>query len=298
MGIGGIKGSKFNKLIMGEADVIIAIGTSMSVAFAGYDLSYLNRDAHIYMIDVELAEIEKVQHKLTGAVIQDAKEFLVNLNNYMNILSLQSMNINDKITWLKQCLSYKTTMSAKVLAKEGNPIDIYYVAKKIDDLSRVNDILVDDAGSSYYVAGQTFSFENSVRELTSGAYASMGLAIPLSIGAAIADPKARILTLTGDGSIETNIQELKTLSYYNLNIKLFVINNGGYLSMREYGRFTEEEGIGIINLRKIAEAYDMPYFLISDYKQFDTYLPSFINNNGPAFIEVMCDDKQKLILPI
>lgn len=297
MGIGGLRGSMFNKRIMQEADVILSVGTSLSVAFAGYDLSFFNSTAKIYMVDIDPAEIEKIRPRLTSAIISDAKSFLISLIN--NLHSLQAAHVKENESdWLDHCVAYKNTQSAKVFAKEQNPIDIYYLAKKVDELSSSGDIYVDDAGSIYYVAGQTLTFENGTRELTSGAYASMGLAIPLSIGAAIADPSARILTMTGDGSLETNVQELKTLSYYNLNVKLFVINNGGYISMRDHGRCTEDEQNTMLNLRKVAAAYDMPYYLINDYRQFDTYVPEFINKRGPAFIEVICDSNQKLILPL
>ena len=297
MGIGGMRGSYFNKLIMKEADVILAVGTSMSVAFAGHNLSFINPEGHIYMVDIGPEEIMKVRDKLTDSVICDAKQFLNYVIDYTKQSALQLNNHEDRNLWLGKCIDYKIKFSAKSFAQAKNPIDIYYLAKKVDELTKENDIFVDDAGSIYYVASQILSFEHGTKEITSGAYASMGLAIPLSIGAAVANPNARILTMTGDGSLETNVQELKTLSYYNLNVKLFVINNGGYISMRDHGRHTSDEKNAILNLKKVAEAYDMPYYLIDDYKQFDTYLPSFINNIGPAFIEVMCDDQQKLILP-
>jgi acetolactate synthase-1/2/3 large subunit len=297
MGIGGMRGTKYNKLIMREADLIISIGTSLSVAFAGYELSFFNPEAKTYMIDIDPAEVMKIQHKLTKVIMCDAKTFLSSIKEFINATK-PALKSNECGMWLSKCLDYKRTMSAKLLAKEQNPIDIYYLVKKIDELSKNEDIFIDDAGSIYYVAAQTLSFENGTREITSGAYASMGLSIPLSIGAAIANPNARVLVMTGDGSLETNIQELKTLSYYNLNVKIFVINNGGYISMRDHGRQTADERNAMLNLKKVADAYDMPYYLIDDYKQFDTYMPTFINERGPAFIEVMCDDKQKLILPI
>jgi acetolactate synthase-1/2/3 large subunit len=295
MGLGGIKGTKFNKLIMGEADVVIAIGTSLSVAFAGYDLSFFNPNAKIYMVDIELAEITKVQHRLSGVVIKDAQDFLRGLLNILYAFPIRYSA--ERKNWFEHCLKYKEKLSTKLFVKEQNPIDIYFVAKKIDEMSKKGDILVDDAGSSYYVAGQTFSFENGVKEITSGAYASMGLSIPLSIGAAIADPKVCILTMTGDGSLETNIQELKTLSYYKLNVKLFIINNGGYISMRDHGRHVEDENT-MLNIKKVADAYDIPYYLIDDYKNFDTIAAKFKDVYGPAIIEIICDSEQKLILPI
>ena len=84
---------------------------------------------------------------------------------------------------------------------------------RLDVLSDKHHILITDAGSNYYVGGQVFRFEKGQREITSGTFASMGLTIPLAIGASIADSSAQILAVTGDGSLELNLQELKTMSH-------------------------------------------------------------------------------------
>ena len=77
-------------------------------------------------------------------------------------------------------------------------------------------------------------FNRNQNEISSTTNAAMGLSVPLSIGAAIGNKNKQIISITGDGSIELNIQELKTISHYNLNIKTFVINNGGYVSMQKW----------------------------------------------------------------
>ena len=292
MGIGGFKGQKYNKQIMSEADVIVAVGTSLSVAFAGHNLSFFSTQAKIYMADIHPAEAIKIQYNLEKFIWSDAKVFLESLLKVMR----EDVWTQDTSDWLSLCVALKNKHNAIVLAPERNPIDIYYLVKMLDKLSTENDVFVDDAGSIYYVASQTLSFNKGQREITSGAYASMGNAIPLAIGSAVANRNARVLAMTGDGSLETNVQELKTLSYYGLNVKLFVINNGGYISMRDHGRTTEDERNAMLNLRKVADAYDVPYSLINDYKQLEN-LNRVIDKEGPQFIEVICDDKQKLVLP-
>ena len=104
----------------------------------------------------------------------------------------------------------------------------------LNKLSRKNSIFTNDAGSNYYVGGQVWRFENKQTEIASTTNAAMGLSVPLSIGAAVANPKKQVISVTGDGSIELNIQELKTISHYKFNIKTFVINNGGYASMKNW----------------------------------------------------------------
>ena len=137
----------------------------------------------------------------------------------------------------------------------------------------------------------------------------MGLSLPLAIGAAVEARKtgAQVFCVTGDGSIELNIQELQTVANYNLPIKVFIINNGGYASMRtwqetffdsRYIGSTDDTGAKPLNFAKIADAFNLPYALLENDKYFETKMEEIIELNGPQIIEVMCDSNQKLLLPM
>ena len=112
-------------------------------------------------------------------------------------------------------------------------------------------------------------------------------------------PKSQIIAVTGDGSIELNIQELQTVSLNNLNIKLFVINNGGYASIRDSqdnmcgGRYTDDEEI--LNFRKVADTFNMPFYFVDDYKKLDENIQEIFSSDGPALIEVLCDPNQHIL---
>jgi acetolactate synthase-1/2/3 large subunit len=174
---------------------------------------------------------------------------------------------------------------------------------KLGNLSPAKSILVTDAGSNYYIGGQVWKFNKKQKELTSISNAAMGLTIPLSIGAAVASSSKEILAVTGDGSLELNIQELKTISHYKLNVKLFVINNGGYVSMHNWadtffkGRrldTPEDTGDGTLNLKKIANAFDLKHYLIKDTKNINKDIKNILKIKGPLFIEVITDHNQKI----
>ena len=163
-------------------------------------------------------------------------------------------------------------------------------------------ILVTDAGSNYYVGGQAWRFEKGQKEIASTTNAAMGLSIPLSVGAAVGSNR-QVLSVTGDGSIELNIQELKTISHYNLNIKTFVINNGGYASMKKWqddyfkgNRLDTEEktGVGTMNFKKIAEAFDLKYTQIKKASEIRNKLKIIFSNKKPMIIEVFTDPNQKI----
>ena len=172
---------------------------------------------------------------------------------------------------MDRCNFIKKKNEIQNIKSRSNPIDLYRFMYDLCEYSKPRSILITDAGSNYYIGGQAWKFRKKQVEISSVANAAMGLSIPLSIGAAIASKK-QVLSVTGDGSIELNIQELKTISHYKLNIKTFVINNGGYVSMKKWqdnffegNRLDTEEttGVGTLNFKNIAKAFDLKYFLIT-----------------------------------
>ena len=127
----------------------------------------------------------------------------------------------------------------------------------------------------------------------------MGVALPLAIGGSVTEPESQVIAITGDGSIELNIQELRTISINNLNIKLFIINNGGYASIRKSqddmtgGRYTDDEKV--LNFSKVADAFELPFFILENYTELDQRIPDILSKNGPALIEVVCDPNQEIV---
>jgi acetolactate synthase I/II/III large subunit len=301
-GHGGMKGLKHTSLIMKESDLIISIGSRLSVQFIGLEFDAFSENAKKVVVDIEDAELNKPTISIGIPIKSDAKIFI---NKFLReLIKIKLPSFDD---WMLTCQNYKQRYPMITNELKRNPIDLYYFIHRLDALSTKNHIFVDDAGSSYYISGQVLQFQHNQREITSGTFASMGLSIPLSIGCSISNKEAQILAITGDGSLELNIQELRTLSFYDLNIKLFVINNGGYISIRNSqdtvceGRYigsSASSGIGVLNLKKIAEAFELPYYCIENYREIDEKIIEIISTNGPAFVEVVCDSKQKIIEPI
>lgn len=304
LGHGGTQGSRYSGYVMKQSDLIISLGSRLAIPFIGTNLDAFSEDAKIVMVDIDDAELKKPSIKIDLLINADVKDII---NKLLDKLSKERISKNilpDHKNWINECINYKEKYPIFISEQKKNPIDLYYFVIRLDALSNENNIFVSDAGSSYYVTGQALRFEKGQREITSGAFASMGVAIPLAIGCSIANKDSQILTVTGDGSLELNIQELKTVSYYNLNIKLFIINNGGYASIRNTqddlceGRYIGSDQAAhneLLNLRNVAIAFDLPYHLIELYENIDNKILEVMNQKGPAFIEVVCDNKQKII---
>jgi len=302
-GHGGTQGSRFSGLIMKESDLVLSLGSRLAVPFVGADLDAFSEKAKVVMVDIDEAELRKPSVPIYLPINADVKAIIDGLLRRL----VGNVSLPDYADWLRLCQDYKAKYPLITTDQEKNPIDLYYFVSRLDAMSGANDIFVNDAGSSYYVSGQALKFEKGQREITSGAFASMGLAIPLAIGCSRAMRDARVLAVTGDGSLELNIQELKTMSSYHANVKLFVINNGGYVSIRNTqsalcgGRYIGSDQVAddqILDFQKVAAAFDLPYFVIQKYEEVDDNLSEILSQEGPAFVEVVCDNYQKIIKPL
>lgn len=301
MGHIGRRGVKYSKPLMAQADLVISLGSRLAVQLAGQGLEHFTPDAAIVMVDIDAAELAHQGSRVTVPVCGYVRPFLEQL-----LERLAGTALPQWTGWVQECQRLKSAHPMVRPEQKRNPIDLYYFMSRLDALSDQRHIFITDAGSNFYVGGQVYHFEKGQREITSGAYAAMGLSIPLAIGAAVARLDAQILAVTGDGSLELNLQELKTLSYYGFNVKLFVINNGGYASMRNWqdtifdGRrigSDNDTGAEMLNLKKVADTFELPFEILMNAETIDDQLRAIMAKDGPVFVEVVCDSNQVIVQP-
>lgn len=298
LGLCGIKGTKFSKLITDKCDLIISLGCRISPTLAHGDPKSFAPKAKIISVNNDKNELELGIRKI---------DYKINLELDVFFSHFLKKKIEKKIykfdKWISECNKIKINNEFENIYKNSNPIDLYKFMYELGQKSKKNSILITDAGSNYYVGGQVWKFEKKQIEISSTTNAAMGLSVPLSIGAAIADRKLQVLSVTGDGSIELNLQELKTISHYNLNIKTFVINNGGYVSMKKWqdeffsgNRLDTESktGAGTLNFKKIADAFGLKYMKIAKVQQINKKLKQCFKTKEPILIEVLTDKNQKI----
>jgi acetolactate synthase-1/2/3 large subunit len=297
MGLSGIKGTLFSKQILDEADLIISLGCRLAPTLVHGDPKNFGKNAKLISINNDSNEINNPLYKFKLSINSDLNNFFKDFNKF---LSKNKLVKNSK--WLDHCNYIKKNNEIKNIKSKSNPIDLYRFMYDLCEYSKPRSILITDAGSNYYIGGQAWKFRKKQVEISSVANAAMGLSIPLSIGAAIASKK-QVLSVTGDGSVELNIQELKTISHYKLNIKTFVINNGGYVSMKKWqdnffegNRLDTEEntGVGTLNFKDIAKAFNLKYFLIEKVSQIRNKLIQIQKNKNPCLVEVITDPNQKI----
>ena len=290
----GILGERPANFIMQNSDLFIVLGTRMGIRICGYAYETVARNATKVMVDVDSAELNKPTFRPDVKIQSDARVFLEMLNAALPALP-------PKNDWLEYCTNIKTKYPV-VLPEHRSRTD--YVSSYVLPEAIVRHApdpltVVTSNGIAYTSTFQSIPIRKGMKMFSNEACASMGYGLPAAIGAAFAGGLDRaVVCFEGDGSIQMNIQELQTLINYKLPIKLFVYNNGGYLSIKTTQRaFFEgffvgsEEGSGVIlpSFKKLAEAYGLPYMCLNNNQELEAKLPQVFADNKAMLIEVMLD---------
>jgi acetolactate synthase-1/2/3 large subunit len=299
VGFGGTKGSRPGNFAMQNADLLLAVGSRLAIPFTGYEYELFGREAKKIAVDIDSDELRKNTINLDIAIQADAKLFLETLDH-----EIKENPLPEKTGWVTKCRHWKVrypSITPEISAIKS-PVCTYNLFDKLSDLLDKNGIIIADAGTVYCIVSQVHRVKTGQRVITPAALGTMGLSLPLGIGAYFAAPDSTIVTVTGDGSLQMNIQELQTVVHYNIPLKLFVVNNNGYVSIRNTqnsyfnGRFCGSDpssGVSCPDLKKIAYAYGIPYEALHDQHDMDLRLGDILQKEGPVICEVFtCMDQQ------
>ena len=289
----GVKGTRAGNFAIQNADLVISIGSSLSIPVTGYKYDTFAREARIVAVDIDPIEHQKSTIKVDTIIESDITDFI---NCNINI----DFKCNEE--WINTCNRWKNKWPIHNI--RDKKLNLYTFSKTLSDsVKDLKSITICDAGLSYYAMGQSLIIGDKNRYITSGAQAEMGFTVPACVGAHFADSSFNILGVTGDGSFQFNIQELQTISQYKLPIKIFIVNNGGYLSIKNtqdkffssrYFGINSEFGVSFPPLKKIAAAYGFKYIKINSLKKLKNNISSIISENSPIICELMMPKDEQI----
>jgi acetolactate synthase-1/2/3 large subunit len=208
--------------------------------------------------------------------------------------------------WVKKCNHWKTKWP--VIQDEYLPtihdysLNIYAVLDAINKHSRSEDILMGDAGSISYAGPVALQAKKGQRFIFSPAQADMGWALPAAIGVVMASGQP-VISIVGDGSFMSNIQELAVVKQHNLNIKFVILNNNGYLSIKNtqtkyfQGRVhgtSSETGLWFPSFKGIADTFRLDFYDVRQKHDLDSF-PEILSKVGPAIIDCQCLTEQEIL---
>lgn len=293
----GIKGTRAGNFAMQNADMLLVIGSRLSVSSIGFEPELFAREAKVVIVDIDEVEHKKPLVKFNKIIIADAKDFLQ---------QLAQKKLPKYEQWLAKTNEWKKDFTIFVPEYENDSegLNYYKFIELLNDYTTAKNPVISDAGSAFYVTSQAINLKEGQRYIPSGALATMGYTLPASIGVAVADMNNVTIGITGDGSFMQNMQEISIMQFHQLPLKLFVVNNEGYLSIRQSenkffaGNLVAEgpaSKVPFPNFEKVVKAFDLPYYRIDSIASAKEVLPKIFADNKPAVIEVISQPLQSVV---
>jgi acetolactate synthase-1/2/3 large subunit len=295
----GTIGERAGNFTVQNSDVLLVLGSRLNIRQTSYNWASFARFATKIQVDVDAAEFTKPMHKPDVAIHCDVKVFLQEM---LRQLESGEYPCKDHAAWLERAREWKAKYPV-VLEKqkgEGPPLNPYYFIDRLFALLESDDAVVCGNATACIVPYQAGKLKKGMRLISNSGSASMGYDLPASIGVAVAKG-GRVICLAGDGSLQMNVQELQTVVTHNLPVKIFVLNNGGYLSIRQtqngffQGRLIgtgATSGITFPDMLKVGAAYGIPSFPVDKIGDLEM-VKAELAKPGPSLFDVQFDVAQE-----
>ncbi len=253
------------------------------------------------MVDIDSAELNKHTLKIDYPINDD-------LNRFFDILieRLQMLNIPSWESWNKKTQEWKSKYPVFLpeYAEVPTRINSFYFMEVLANKLTSNHVVVTDMGTSYTCTMQSLQLHRGTRLFTSSACCSMGFGLPGAIGAYYANQSRDVILIAGDGGLQMNIQELQTVIHNKIPLKIFVLNNNGYLAITlmqdnlfggKYIGSNMDSGVSSPNFVKLAEAYGLKTYRFTNNSDLLSGIDDVMSEEGPVLCEIDMLENQLLI---
>ncbi len=315
----GNMGDRPGNFAVQNSDLVFSVGSRLSIRQVGYNYRTWARAAYVIVNDVDQEELKKPSVHGDLRIHADAKELLETMASVLE-REQQAGRLSSPVfdggeglpgkSWLETCRmwreKYPVILPKHLACGDDQPANVYALVYELSRRLAEGQITVVGNGSACVAGGHGYIIKRGQRFISNSAIASMGYDLPAAIGACMADHSQDIILLTGDGSIQMNLQELQTIIHHRMPIKIFVINNGGYHSIRQSQKnFFGEPLVGVgvdsgfrgpdlsfPSMEKLAYAYGYPYVAAHHNSQLGQAVEAALAMEGPVICEAFVSTDQ------
>jgi len=294
----GTIGTRGGNFVVENCDLMLVLGCRLNIRQISYNYKDFAKKAFKIIVDIDQSELCKPTISPDIPVHANVKDVITSLNEMIN-----AENVGDHQKWLAWCKKteqkYPAVLDKYYLKK--SPVNPYVFIDQLFQTLGADDKIITGNGSACVVTFQAAKIKQGQRLFTNSGCAAMGYGFPGALGCTFATNGERIICIDGDGSFQMNLQELQTAVYNNANLKIFVLNNNGYHSIRQTQRnlfkpplvgVCEECGISFPDLQKLAYAYEIPFNRIESLEQIKQCIDEVLESAGPRICEVVVDPDQ------
>lgn len=302
VGRGGNMGERAGNFAIQNSDLVIALGTRISIRQTGYDFKTWAREAEVIMVNIDQAEFYKHTIHVDLPIWADCKDFIALTLAQAEKIKGPVFNGSD---WIQKCNGWKKRYPVTLPKhwEDQNLTNVYAFINYLSDALPAGSLTAVSNGACCVVGSQNYIIKKDTRFIINNAIASMGYGLPAAIGLCKAASNRETICLEGDGSIMMNLQELQTIITNRLPIKIFLINNDGYHSIRitqnnlfkehcKVGIGEESKDLGFPDFKKIAKAFNFPYYQAKNNNAMKKVVQKVLAKEGPVFCEIFTNTTQ------
>jgi acetolactate synthase-1/2/3 large subunit len=295
----GTIGTRAGNFTVQNADLLLVVGARLTVRQVGYNWQSFAPRAYKVLIDVDEAEFGRPMVRIDLPVKADAGRFLTELIEVLDETGYQRERHAEWLGWCRRLVGLYPPVRAEQRTTHP-PINPYHFMERLFEHLAADDVVVCGNASATIVPFQVARIQRGQRLFSNSGSASMGYDLPAAVGAAAARPGRRVICLAGDGSLQMNIQELQTVRHHGFPVKLFVMDNGGYLSIRStqqnfFGATFGSgpaDGVSFPDYSAVAAAYGIPALRLVDPDALDQTITEMLEADGPVVCHVVLDPEQ------
>jgi acetolactate synthase I/II/III large subunit len=297
-GKAGVMGQRSANFIIQNSDLVLSMGSRLSIFQTGYDSKDFAPNAKVVVVDVDPTEKKE---RVDYFIEEDCRAFIKSVLDGRHCSLLNSRNTE----WLDYCCEMKNKYP--LLMEEHETTDYINSYKFLDYIKNFlpDDVIITtDMGTALLSGFYMMELKENQQMFTSLGLGEMGFGLPSAVGASFAHPDRTILCLNCDGGMMMNLQELQTITANKLNVKIVVFNNDGYLMIKHTqnllfkGRQTcvdQSNGVTVPDFSKVANAFDIPSYKVYLGDDIHDKWYKFMNTEGPCLLEVFMSPTQDFV---
>ena len=294
----GTIGDRAGNFTVQNADFLLILGCRLNIRQISYNWASFARGAYRVMVDIDAAELQKPTLRIDLPVQADLGAFVAGC--LASPIPEPTPAQHQYLAWCRERVARYPVVLPEYWAKPG-PINPYCFISALFEQLVEGDLVVTANASACIVAFQAARLKPGQRLYSNSGSASMGYDLPAAVGAAVGAPGQRVICLAGDGSLQMNVQELATVAHHHLPVKIFVLSNNGYHSIRQTQQayfpaspigYQPDNGVSFPKVEGLAAAYGLPFRRLDGHRDLGAGLAEVLAMAGPVLCDVRLDPDQ------
>jgi acetolactate synthase I/II/III large subunit len=304
VGRAGTYGQRFANLALQNCDLLITLGTRIALPQRGFNDANFSRASKKVIVEIDPVELEKFKFDIDVPVLGDVSDFIDSM-----LVALSHNKIDNTFTeWKNKIHHWQHKYPMAQAPKDVNQVGVnsYWFIDRLSEFLEPNHLIVTDMGTSLTCTHAAIRLKEGQRIMTSTGLGEMGFGLPGAIGAALGAANRRVVLVTGEGGLMMNLQELQTLKHLGLDIKIFIINNNGYLTIKHthnaiynsQGNASAcgtNSGVTFPDLGRVVSAFGFDYTVKDTAEDLDRWIENVLARKGTYVAEVKMPEFQELV---